>query len=461
LSSCKKKGRVLVKAVVFSFAAMYSRSPLCLFQRSLAAQAASKHSVAEAAPAIKTKKLENGLIVAGIDTGAKLASVGVLTKAGSRYETYENAGLTHALRASFGLASSKFTGFGITRHIQQAGANVTAAGGRDYLLYSTHFVRGAKNQHVLDYMFDAISNPKFRHWEIPAAHQKVKLQALELSPNAKATELLHKAAYRNGGLGNSIYCPEHMIGKHKCVDLEAFHKKHVTADRSILVGINMEFTHLLEYASSLELESGAGPSAGATTYFGGDARLDATGPLAHVAIAAEAGNVVTNMKEAGANFLLKIILGDGQKLKYGTLSGKLPKALPSEGLHAVSGFYTAYDGSSLNGAFISTDAATAGENVTKVAQALRSIEVSEAEFLAAKKAAAVVLGEASLNPAETLQMIGGSLYHADIDNFEKAGNLMDQITLADVQAAAKKLSNAKLSVGAVGNLVNVPYADSL
>lgn len=400
------------------------------------------------------------MIVAGIDTGAKLASVGVMTKAGSRYETYDNAGISHALRAAFGLASTKFTGFGITRNIQQAGANVTAAGSRDYIVYSTHFVRGVKNEHVLDYMFDAISNPKFRHWELPAAHNKVKVQALELEPNVKATELLHKAAYRDGGLGNSLYCPEHMIGKHKCVDLEAFHKKHVTAERSILVGINMEFTHLLDYAKSLEFESGAGPSTSAK-YFGGDARVDAVGPLAHVAIAAEAGNPVTNLKEAGANYILKTILGDGQKIKYGTLSGKLPKALPAEGLHAVSGFHTGYADSSLTGAFISTDAATAGENVAKVAQALRSINVTEAEFQAAKKAVTVTMAEGSMNPAETLEMIAGGLYHPDVGSFEAAGNLLEQVTLADVQAAAKKLSNAKLSVGAVGNLANVPYADSL
>ena len=65
------------------------------------------------------KKLENGLLVAGLDTGAHLATVGVVTKAGSRYESYDNAGIAHTLRASFGLCSDKFTGFGIARHIQQ------------------------------------------------------------------------------------------------------------------------------------------------------------------------------------------------------------------------------------------------------------------------------------------------------------------------------------------------------
>jgi len=439
---------------------MYSRSPLCLFQRTLAAQAAAKHSAAEATPGLQFKKLENGLIVAGMDTGAKLASVGVMTKAGSRYETYENAGITHTMRAAFGLASNKFTGFGITRNIQQAGASVSASGGRDYIMYSTHFVRGFKNEHVLDYMFDAISSPKFRHWEMGAAHDKVKIQCLELDPQVKAAELLHKAAYRDEGLGRSLYCPDHMIGKHKCVDLEAFHKKHVTAERSICVGLNMDFTHLLEYANSLEFESGAGPSTSAK-YHGGDARVEAGGNLTYIAIAAEAGNPITNMKEAGANYLLKIILGDGQKVKYGVLSGKLPKFLPAEGLHAVCGFNTGYADSSLTGAFLTTDAATAGENVTKVAQALRSINVSEAEFQAAKKACAVTMAEMAMNNETSLEMIAGSLYHADVDSFAAAANLMDTVTLADVQAAAKKLSNAKLSVGAFGNLSNVPYAESL
>jgi len=309
-------------------------------------------------------------------------------------------------------------------------------------------------------MFDAISNPKFRHWETPAAHEKVRVQSLELDPQTKATELLHKAAYRNDGLGNSIFCPEHKIGKHKCVDLEAFHKKHVTAERSILVGLNMNFTHLCEYASSLEFESGAGPSTSAK-YYGGDARVEAGGNLAYVAIAAEAGCPVKNMKESGAAYLLKIILGEGQKVKYGALTGKLPKALPAEGLHASCGFYSGYADSSLLGAFLVSDGATAGENVAKVAQALRSITVSEAEFAAAKKAMAVSMAEMGMNPEANLEMIAGSMYHSDVDSFEAAANLMDTITLADVQAAAQKLSNAKLSVGAFGNLSNVPYADSL
>jgi len=438
---------------------MLSRSG-CLQRAALSAQASLKAD--SAAPALQMKKLENGLVVAGLDTGSKLTTVGVVTKAGSRYESYESAGISHTLRAAYGLASDKFTGFGITRHIQQAGANVTVSGSRDYIMYSTQFINEGKSGLILDYMFDAIASPKFRKWETPEAHDKVKVQVGEAGAQVKALDNLHKAAYRADGLANSIMCPDHMIGKHSESALEAFQKKHVTADRSMLIGLNIDFNHLLDYASSLNMESGAGPSLTDAKFFGGqDVRTDAGGSLAHVAIAADAGNPLANMKEAAANYVLKVILGNGQKIKYGSLSGKLGKALGTDGLHAATGFHTSYVGASLIGAFISTDAATAGQNVAKVAAALRGVSVSAEEFAAAKKQCFVELAELGMSPLVQVEMIAGAMETPELTSMGAAHAIIEQVTLADVQAAAKKLSNAKLSVGAVGNLSNVPYADTL
>ena len=100
------------------------------------------------------------------------------------------------------------------------------------------------------------------------------------------------------------------IGKHSDSSLAAFHKKHVTAERSILVGLNMDFNHLLDYATSLNLEGGAGPAMTDAKFVGGqDVRTDSLGGLAHIAIAADGGNPLASMNEATANYLLKIILG--------------------------------------------------------------------------------------------------------------------------------------------------------
>ena len=90
---------------------------------------------------------------------------------------------------------------------------MTVSGSRDYIMYSTQFVRDGKHGLILDYMFDAVANPKFRRWETADAHAKVRVQAGEAGPQVKAMENLHKAAYRADGLANSVICPEHMVRK--------------------------------------------------------------------------------------------------------------------------------------------------------------------------------------------------------------------------------------------------------
>merc|ERR1711951_77967 len=109
----------------------------------------------------------------------------------------------------------------------------------------------------------------------------------------------------------------------------------------------------------------------------------------------------------------------------------------------------------------STDAASAGANVAAVAAALRSVTVTAEELAAAKKQVAVELSEMGMSPLMQVEMIASAMETPDLTSFDAAANLIDQVTLADVQAAAKKLSNAKLSLGACGNLANVPYAGAL
>lgn len=48
-------------------------------------------------------KLPNGLVVASLENYSPLSSVGVFVKAGSRYETMENQGVSHVLRLAANL----------------------------------------------------------------------------------------------------------------------------------------------------------------------------------------------------------------------------------------------------------------------------------------------------------------------------------------------------------------------
>ena len=94
----------------------------------------------------QTSKLSNGLTVASIDTGAPISSVGVVVKAGSRNETYENRGVSQAVRLAAGLATKKHTSFSTVRNIQQAGGKVDVVSNRECTFYLSQAPRSGINE---------------------------------------------------------------------------------------------------------------------------------------------------------------------------------------------------------------------------------------------------------------------------------------------------------------------------
>jgi len=121
-----------------------------------------------------------------------------------------------------------------------------------------------------------------------------------------------------------------------------------------------------------------------------------------------------------------------------------------------------YSDAGLLGAMVVCEAASAGKVVGAVAAALRSVTVTDEEVAAAKK---MMLADAYTlleDPLQQVENMGAQLLvSGDVMPAEKLPELIGGLTTADVQAAAKKLSSASLSMGAVGNLSSVPYLESL
>ena len=87
----------------------------------------------------------------------------------------------------------------------------------------------------------------------------------------------------------------------------------------------------------------------------------------YILIGGESGPI-DNAKESLAFILLKNVLGTGPKTKYGSLSGKLGKAVEKiEGQKAVGGFNFSYRDTGLAGALITCESGIAGHvsTVTK------------------------------------------------------------------------------------------------
>ena len=238
------------------------------------------------------------------------------------------------------------------------GGSINVLAGREYIMYTLNAPRPYVGE-LFNYLNEAVTAPAFKPWELnDHVYARMAEEVENLDADSQAVDLLHKAAYRSG-LGQSLYSPEYMIGKHKTNTLADFHAKTHTVTRTVIAANGVDHRILSKMGTQLNLEKGHGPTQ-PVKYFGGEQRLDCGGQHAVVAIATESGSA-SNAKESLACMLLRNILGTGPKIGRGNLSGKLGKAVAKiEGQKAVSGLNYSYQDSGLVGAFVVAEAAIAG-----------------------------------------------------------------------------------------------------
>merc|ERR1712071_159888 len=116
-----------------------------------------------------------------------------------------------------------------------------------------------------------------------------------------------------------------------------------------------------------------------------------------------------------------------------------------------------YSDAGLLGAMVICDAAQAGKVVGAVAAALRTAKVTDEDVAAAKKNMLSDLFTMLEDPLFMVENIGSQLLlSGDVMPAEKVPELIAGLTTADVQAAAKKLSSAKFSLGACETSLQFP-----
>lgn len=427
--------------------------------RALSAQALQARSIAAEPPPIQVSQLENGLTVASVDNGKPVITLGVVIRAGPRNETHENAGISHALRACAGLCSKNFSAFGITRNLQQIGSTLVVTQGREHTMYSSQMTKDHLDAGI-DFLLDAAGGQMFKPWEVAEAYDRMRVDLVDMPPAARVSELLHRAAFRDSGLGNSLYSPEHLIGSHGPGALKSFAAAALTPAQTALVAVGLEHDTIRNYAAILDIGKGPSVVPAAAVFHGDELRQETGGKLAHVAVAgATAG--AANVTDAIANMILQRVLGMGARVKWGSgSSGQLHKVLSGVDLVAAAGIHNSYSDAGLVGAFIAADAAQAGKAVAATVAALRSLSVTEDEVAAAKKALQVDLAEAFEDPMQQAESFGAqALMRAKWEPNQP--DKISAVTVADVQAAAHTLASGKLALAAIGNLSSVPYLDSI
>ncbi|XP_058125199.1 cytochrome b-c1 complex subunit 2, mitochondrial [Anopheles ziemanni] len=433
-------------------ASVTSKTPML---RAAAARGYAAHAQAAAASRgsgeVQTTTLPNKLVVASAEPNAAVSRISIIFRAGSRNETGDSLGAAHVLRAAGGLSTKTATAFGITRNIQQAGGSLTTSADREVVTYSVavtkdHLETGLK------YLEATATGQVFKPWELAELTPVIRNELARLPSEVQAVDLLHKAAFR-GGLGNSVFCPDYLVGKHSSETMQHYFAANCTTNRAAVAGVGVDHQLLVGFAQSLALESGAG-SANKSTFNTGEVRRDGAGSRAAVAVAAQAVGW-DSLKEATAFWVLHHAAGLGPVTKRGANNGVLTKAL---GDVNCSSLFNGYSDNGLFGFIVSGDAKNAGKAVEAGAKALKSLSVSDADVARGKALTLLNLAEATENHSSLLTQLGDEA--ALLGQVYKQSDLIaavNSVSTSDVQAAARKVASSKLAIGAVGNLAHVPH----
>ncbi|EGT40629.1 hypothetical protein CAEBREN_21909 [Caenorhabditis brenneri] len=184
-------------------------------------------------PVEKVTKLGNGLTVATVDSQKPLTQLVLAFRAGSRYEKANQAGLTHTLRNFVGRDSKDHFGSAIVWSASNYGGVVKSFTSRDLFGVSVTVPRDSSS-YALHVLAQAAANPGFKPWEIEDVLPTMRADNGYRTPYDLVVDQIHKAAYRNGGLGNSVYAPCSKIGAICTNTLTEFAEKHITTGNAVL-----------------------------------------------------------------------------------------------------------------------------------------------------------------------------------------------------------------------------------
>lgn len=413
----------------------------------------------------KLTKLPNGLVVASLETYSPLSRIALVAKAGPRFENGDNLGVTHCLRIAAGLSTQNMSSFGMTRSLEQVGANFTCTSSREYMFYRVECIRD-NLELATEVLRQVTTAPAFKPWELTEIQNRLKLDLaiLKSQPATMVYDLLHQAAFRKT-LGNSLYAPDFMVGKYSREQLLNYMKSYYSTGRVALVGVGVDHEELVECAQKFTPFASAATAADKATYGGGEIRVNTGGSLAYVAVAVEGPSLAG--KELLHAAVLQNVMGVGPSIKYsaGGATSLLTQAITKATSQpfAVSCLNANYTDNGLFG-FFAIAQATEMEKVLQAAfkqfAAITKNGLDEKEVARGKqqlKARIAMQQEQSENSALDFaeQALSGEQLVSPNDLF----TFIEGITTADVTNVAKKLVNGTPTMAAVGNLSHTPYLD--
>ncbi|XP_040885470.1 cytochrome b-c1 complex subunit 2, mitochondrial isoform X2 [Toxotes jaculatrix] len=445
-----------------------------LSTRLYAAQAARKVEFTGAAEHVKFQpqdvqvtRLPSGLVIASLENYSPASKIGVFVKAGCRYETPDNQGVTHLLRLASNLTTKGASAFKICRGIEAVGGSLSVTSTRENMIYTVDCLRNDIDT-VMEYLINVTTAPEFRPWEVSDLTPRVKMDKAQAAQNTQiaVVEGLHEAAYKNA-LCNSLYCPDHMVGNIQAEHLHQFVQNNFTSARMALVGLGIDHAVLKQVGEQfLNIRSGAGTTGAKAQYRGGEIRLASISSLVHSAVVSQSAAAGTN--EALAFSVLQHLLGAGPHVKRGSnASNKLVQGVAKATADPfdVSAFNASYSDSGLFGVYTISQVAAAGDVIKAALAQVKAVADGGVTAADLTRAKAQLKGQflMSLETSEGFLEAMGTQALADgsYRSPEEISKNIDNVSLSDVANAAKKFVSGKKTMASSGNLIKTPFVDEI
>jgi len=439
-------------------------------QRRLYGSAAS----AQKAPAkpvtageILVDKASNGVALAAQEGTNSLARVVCAVRAGSRYEDSSERGAAHCLRALSDLTQREVRSFALTRSLQQMGANIAVTSSREHLIYTLEVAQSCVKD-ALPMLTGMVSQQSFRPWELGDSLHRMEYELTSLAeqPDKRVIESLHYAAFREGGLGRSLYAPMFQLTEFSPDLLRGFVNRNITPDRVSVSAVGVQMDDLKAAVAKMSLQDGGAKDA-ASPYMGGEIREASEDLLAYTVLTGEGASASGD--DLWAFAVLEQLLGAGPQIRWASnvtnnrLNAQLTKKT-QDPFHAQS-FNVNYSDCGLFG----VSAVTVPENSELVIKTV----MEQLNELASKPLDAPALQSAKNRVKSVVafqaECAGDSAENRAVDLLisGKVKSLSDMTTSIDtvnaesIQKAAQKVLNGKLTMSSVGEIHNVPYVDQL
>uniref|UniRef100_A0A672LIV0 Cytochrome b-c1 complex subunit 2, mitochondrial-like n=1 Tax=Sinocyclocheilus grahami TaxID=75366 RepID=A0A672LIV0_SINGR len=392
--------------------------------------------------------------------------IGVLVRAGSRYETMDNLGVTHLLRLAASLTTKGASAFRICRGVEAVGGSLSVLSSRETMAYTVDCLRDHIDT-VMEYLINVTTAPEFRPWEVSDLTARVKLDK----------ELAKQSPQIGSVNGTANNCVLHIANKSYILmfsvllcpfsQMHTFVQNNFTSARMALVGLGVDHAVLKQVGEQfLNIRSGTGTVGSKAVYRGGELRHQSGGGLVHAVVASESASATS--AEATAFSILQHVLGAGPRVKRGSnTTSKLSQAISKVTAQPfdASAFSANYTDSGLFGVYTICQANAAKDvikaavgQVYDIAQGnLAAADLSRAKNQLTAEYLMSIENSEGLMEAIGSQVLAEGTYYSP----EAVTQKINAVSSADVVNVAKKFTSGKKTMASTGHLVNTPFVDEI